>query len=187
MKKYSTETIEQATRDYSALVETSKRFIEARRARSLYNVGNIQKLIDAFEAYEAEQARTGKPLTVSGYILASGMPKSTFYEASNGMYDYVIEEYKITHGLSEDTETVIDENGQEITLAPWSEVIEKAYLKIQEQRETACSSTRGNPAGNIFLLKAQNGLQEEASPHTVNQNLIIADADKAKTMLEMLR
>ena len=63
-----------------------------------------------------------------------------------------------------------------------------AELVIQEQREAACSSNRGNPAGNIFLLKAQQGFRDQPETQQTNNTLTlnVATLGEAKDALKLL-
>lgn len=186
-KNVNTETIEEINKEFTVITERAKQYAMARRESWGCGVDSIQPLIDRLQEYTEKTLADGKPLTVAGYILASGVPSSKFYDMKNGSYDHIIEEFKICNDLAPDTEQYITPDGEVIPLVPFSTVIEKCYLLIQEQRETACSSLRGNPAGNIFLLKAQQGFREEESPSTVNQTLVIADSEQARRALDLLK
>lgn len=183
----NTDNIRETVKEYNVITERAKRYAMARREAWGNGVESIQPLIDRLQEYTEKTIADGKPLTVAGYILAAGVPASKFYDMKNGTYDHIIEEFKICNDLAPDTEQYITPDGEVIPLVPFSDIIEKCYLLIQEQRETACSSLRGNPAGNIFLLKAQQGFREEESPSTVNQTLVIADSEQARHALDLLK
>ena len=80
----------------------------------------------------------------------------------------------------------IDENGQEIILIPWSEIVEKCALLIQSQLEENCYQLKGNQVGSIFGLKARFGWQDDNVVKTQNNTLIVADKDRATELLDML-
>ena len=178
------------TSEYSAFTKQCKAMVEARRARSPVQVELTTALIESFEQYEMETLEAGKPLTLAGYMLAGGFNSSeTFYKIMNGEYDYVVDEYRILHDLPQEATQHVDEDGVIIPLIPWSNILQNARLKIQQQLEENCySNQRGvNPAGSIFGLKAQHGWKEDATaPHTVNNTLVIADGEQARKALKSL-
>ena len=150
-----------------------------------YKQEDVQRIATACDAYIQEQWEKGKPLTVAGFILASGLPTSTWYDAKNGDLDSITVLYQMEH---DNTETYTDETtGEVLPLVRLSEICKNAYLLIQAQLETNCYTNKGNPAGSIFGLKAQFGWQDDAPPQRLTQVLQICDAEQAKKALEMLR
>ena len=117
-----------------------------------------------------------------------GVSSKIFHKARHGDFDFYMDEFMELNGYTDDDIEWIDGMPwiDGVLMIPYSEIMDYAILRVQEQREIACSSLKGNPAGNIFLLKSQNGLREEDSPQTVNQTLVIADADKAREALKLL-
>ena len=187
-----TEAITEMSQEYSKAVEQYKKFATARRGRRKFNQEKLTKQYQALAEYVAEKTDTRQPLTVAGAILASDFNEDAWYKAKSGEMDYLLEEYIALNQVTE--ETIIDglpyhinSDGEAILLKPYSWLIQNTMLLIQEQREIACSSLRGNPAGNIFLLKAQMGFKEDNQPSTVNQTLVIADKEQAIKTLEMLK
>jgi hypothetical protein len=182
--------------DYGAIAAERKKITEAARKlavasrdKSPYAPEKQNIFVERLAEYVEEQREIGKPLTVAGFILASGIPKRTWYEMKEGKYDAGIEEYKLTHDLPLDADEYINEDGEIIPLTPWSEIIDRCYLLLQQERETACVAGKaGNVIGNIFLLKSQHGLSDQPEQIRNQTNIqIVANADKALEALEMLR
>lgn len=187
-----TEVIESLNTKYSAEVEQYKFFAKQRRGRRKFTQEKLTQQYSALAEYVEECVEKKQPLTVAGAILKADFNEDAWYKAKSGEMDYLLEEYIAVNQVTD--ETIIDglpyhinQDGEAILLKPYSWLIQKIMLMIQEQREIACSSLRGNPAGNIFLLKAQMGFKEDSQPNTVNQTLVIADAEQAKKALEMLK
>ena len=172
------------------MVEAGARaMVEERHKARKWNVDFIPVLIERLEDYRRECEDKNEPLTSAGFVLASGVPQRTYYEMLNGDYDHVVEEYRLIHGIPQDTETIIDGDGVITPLVPFSQVLEKyARLPLQQQLERNCYSTaRGvNPAGSIFGLKARFDWKEDNTAQHVTNNLVIADSTQAQKSLEML-
>lgn len=169
-------------KEYHEFSQTCKQFAEGRRNKSPYSVDRIPDMLEKLEGYVEKQEKIRKPLTIGGFALALGIPTRTFNKLCNGDYDYVVEEYRILNDLPMDC---MEHNG--IPLIPFSEIMDKCKLLIQEQLETNCYQNRGNPAGSIFALKCRFDWVEDASPNTVNQTLVIADSSQAMKAIEMLK
>ena len=177
----------EAASSYGELSETARAMAEGRNRARKYNVDFIPVLQERLKAYREECERNREPLTSGGFILASGVPSSTFYEMAEGKYDPVVEEWRLLHNVPPDVDEFIDEDGTVIPLAPFSDVIEKeARLPLQISLERNCYQNRGNPAGSIFGLKARFNWTEDPTPARVQNNLIIADSEQARRALEML-
>lgn len=182
--------------DYGAIQRERKKITESARAlaianrnKSPYTPMTQGLFIERLSKYVEEQDKKGKPLTVAGFILASGMPKMTWYDMKNGMYDASIEEFKIAHELPLDATEWTTEDGEILSLIPWSEVIDRCYMLLQEERETNCVAGKaGNVIGNIFLLKSQHGLSDMPQQIASQTNIqIVANSDTAMKALEMLK
>lgn len=147
-------------------------------------------LRDNLIRYIEDTDRAGKKYTIAGMIRASGLSQDTYKRYKSGEADHLLYAYMDEHGFSYDQEdqVVINDDGEEVLLSRLSTIIKNAELCIQEQREEACSSNRGNPAGNIFLLKAQQGFRDD--PDKVQQtntlNIQVASLDEAKQALKRL-
>lgn len=182
--------------DYKAIIEERKKITEsarklaiAKRNNSPYAPEKQNEFVEKLANYVEEQQSHNKPLTISGFILASGIPQKTWYRMKDGEYDTGIEEYKLTHDIPLDAEEYVNEDGEIIPLVPWSEIIDRCYLLAQQERETACISGKaGNVIGNIFLLKSQHGLSDQPEQIQNQTNIqIVASAETAIKSLEMLR
>ena len=170
-----TEHIKHLPKMYSEEIQKYKEYAEARRNSRVYTQESLSEYMQKASDYFIGQDEKGKPYTVAGLLLALDIDRQSWSRIGNGEMDYQLVEYLELH-----------DNPKEPLIA-WSEFHEKCSLTIQAQREERCSSLRGNPAGNIFLLKAQNGFREDDTPNHVTQNLVICDADQARKALELLR
>lgn len=182
----SNQTRADATEYYKQLAEKQKTVIK-------YGQDYALTLADNLTAYIEEQTEKKKPLTVAGMIRASGFSYDTYYRYKEGKADHLLYEYMDFKGIPYDMEgtTFVNDDGEMVLLYRLSDVIKMAELSIQEQREIACSSLKGNPAGNIFLLKAQQGFQDTpVEQRTTNNNTLvlnnIASLDEAREALKRL-
>lgn len=171
------------------ITESARKLAIANRNRSPYTPMTQGTFIERLSNYVETQSKMGKPLTVAGFILASGMPKMTWYEMKDGRYDPSIEEYKLTHDIPLDATEYTTEDGEILSLLPWSEIIDRCYMLLQEERETNCIAGKaGNVIGNIFLLKSQHGLSDMPQQVQSQTNIqIVANSDTAMKALEMLK
>ena len=171
------------------ITESARKLAIARRNRSPYTPQTQGVFIDKLVKYVEEQDRKGKPLTVAGFILASGIPESTWHLMKNGGFDAGIEEYKLTNGIPLDATEYTTEDGEVLSLMPWSELINRCYLLLQQEREENCVAGKaGNVVGNIFLLKAQHGLSDMPQQVQSQTNIqIVANDETAMKALEMLK
>lgn len=169
---------------YAQEIDAYRRFAEQRRARRVHTQAQLGTYIERVNEYFTECEKKGKPFTLAGILLSIDIDRRTWDKMRNGEYDYLLEEYiaRVQNG-----EVLPSEENDEIPLIAYSDFCEKCTLRVQEQRESACSSLRGNPAGNIFLLKAQMGLREDDAPTHVAQTLVICDSEQAKKAIDMLR
>lgn len=193
--KRNTEALREIVTKHKQELDAYKQFAVNRANNRKYSVHNIGQYLEGIDRYVADCRANNKPLTVAGFILhAFNVPSKSYYELKAGDKDHYIEEYIQTNNIDVDALPIIDgiptytdDNGEIIPLIPFSHLIEKCELLIQEQRETACSSLKGNPAGNIFLLKAQQGFEDQPQePKELHQNLIIADGERAKDIIKLL-
>lgn len=182
--------------DYKAVAAEEKKIMNAarnlaiaKRERSPYSPEKQGEFIEKLADYVEQQEEQRKPLTVAGFILASGIPKRTWYEMKRGDYDAGIEEYKMLKGIPLDAEEWTTEDGEVLSLIPWSDVIDRCYLLAQQERETACIAGKaGNVIGNIFLLKSQHGLSDQPQQVQNQTNIqVVANAETAIKALEMLK
>ena len=177
-----TQHLQALNTQYTQELDAYRQFAQARREKRVHTQEQLRVYIQRASDYFAECDRISKPYTIAGLLLALEIDRNTWSKMGNGEHDYLLEEYLALHPS--------DENSDETDGTPliaYSEFHEKCTLRVQEQRERACASLRGNPAGNIFLLKAQMGLREDDAPTHVAQTLVICDGEQAKKAIEMLK
>lgn len=138
-----------------------------------------------------EESSEEKPLTIGGMILASGMNKDSWYAAANGEYDYRLYEYMELHGIDAASASMTDDgipyisvDNRVILLICYSEILQKALL-MKEAEDERRLLKKGRVA-DIFNMKALHNWQEETSPHTVNQTLVLASPEQARDAIKML-
>lgn len=178
---------------YKTHIETYKRMVEERRRANKYRQEAALDIYNRVKTYIAEKTEQEKPFTISGLILASGMSADTYYRMTAGEYDYRLLEYIDMYNIDTDTvtETIdgipiyTDADGGKVMLIAFSQIFQKAQLMIAEQTEERLYS-KGR-VGDIFALKAQHGWQEERSPQTVNQTLVIATEEQARKAIDLLK
>lgn len=167
-----------------------KAIAEKRKTAIRYGQEYALTLRDNLSQYIQEQQDNRKPLTVAGLIRSSGVSYDTYYRYKDGKADHMLYAFMDECGIPYDMEgnEITLENGQRVFLARLSDVIKSAELCVQEQRESACSSNKGNPAGNIFLLKAQQGFIDTPESQQTNNtlNINVANLDEAKQALNLL-
>ena len=171
------------------IFEAAKKNVLVQREKSPYAPNKQAVFVERLQNYIDEQERTGKPLTVAGFNLASKIPSATWDKMRRGEYDIGIEEYKMLKGIPEDAEEWVTEDGEVLSLRPWSEIVDYCYLLAQQERETACVAGKaGNVVGNIFLLKSQHGLSDQPEQVAHQTNIqVVADAETALKALEMCK
>ena len=171
------------------IFEAAKKNVLVQREKSPYAPNKQAVFVERLQNYIDEQERTGKPLTVAGFNLASKIPRATWDKMRRGEYDIGIEEYKMLKGIPEDAEEWVTEDGEVLSLRPWSEIVDYCYLLAQQERETACVAGKaGNVVGNIFLLKSQHGLSDQPEQVAHQTNIqVVADAETALKALEMCK
>ena len=184
----NTVAITELTRQAAQITEQAKAFAAARRAASPVRVEQINDICDKWEAYINECENTRQPMTWGGFALAAGISMDTLKRMRAGELDHLIDEYIIVHDLEPGTTQIIDSDGVITPLVPWSKLTEKISNLIQDQLERNCYTNKGNPAGSIFGLKARFDWQDQPQQAgTINNNLVIADAEQARKALEMLK
>lgn len=178
--------------DLKEMTEHYKKIAKSREKVNKYNQPFVSILTDRISEYIETQKAAKKPLTVSGMIRASGMSATAYEQARKGEYDHLLYLYMDIHGISYDmegTEIVDQDTGEKVLLQRMSWPIKMGDLAIMEERESKCSENRGNPAGNIFLLKSQYGFRDDPEKITHNNTLVlnnVASLDEAKEALKRL-
>ena len=188
-------------RNPSVMVESSRRISEdisrykeiaekVRKSRK-WKQEDLAGVYDRLNTHISE-SNEDEPLTIAGMMLAAGMAKEDWYAAVNGEYDYRLYEYIELHNINTSDAQINDdgfpyiitENG-EILLIPYSDVMQKAIL-LKEAADERRLLKKGRVA-DIFNMKALHNWQEETSPHTVNQTLVIASEEQARKAIEALK
>ena len=177
------------TKARSEIMESARKLVISKREASPYAPAKQGEFIERIENYISEQNRLGKPLTIAGFILASGITAPSWQKMRQGDFDAGIEEYKLAKGIPSDATEWTTDDGEVLSLLPWSEIVGYCYLVAQKEREEACVAGKaGNVVGNIFLLKSQHGLNDQPDQigHQTNVQ-IVADAETALKALEMCK
>ena len=184
----NTQAIQQLRQEADAITAKAKEFAAARRARSPVCMEQLPDICDKWEHYIEECEHSRQPLTWGGFALAAGVSVDTIQRMRHGELDHILEEYILIHDIGPDEAEYINDDGQIIPLVPWSGICQKLEALIQDQLERNCYTNKGNPAGSIFGLKARFDWQDQPQQAgTINNNLVIADAEQARKALEMLK
>lgn len=190
--KRNSEAMVEISKKISEDVERYKEIAEKFRLSRKYTQEMLTSVYENLKKH-IEEANEDEPLTVGGLILASGLNKTTWYEAVGGDYDYRLYQYIELHNIDIETAElnddgipyVIDKENRVVLLIPWSSVVQKALL-IKEAMDERRLLKKGRVA-DIFNLKALHGWQEENSPQTVNQTLVIASPEQAREAINLLK
>ena len=158
--------------------------------RHKYKQSDVYRMIEQCEQYIKDCEQSKKPMTLAGFMLATGTPVKTFHEMRDGDKDTITSLYMMEHPdyVDEHGEPVYydEETGEQKPLLPFSHVVKNCYLVIQNQLEGNCYTNKGNPAGSIFGLKAQFNWSDDTTPQHLTQVVQICDAEQAKKALSML-
>lgn len=193
--------IQSLSKQYSEDIDKYKRFAEARRNRVVYKQERTGEFYNNILTYLKDREENERPFTVAGLQLAMGVPPEAYNRMCSGEYDYLFEQYIDINNIDIDTVNsyidgmpVINQDFTDlqdleelkgaVMLIPYSFMMQKALLKIQEQTEERLY-LKGR-VGDIFALKAQHGWKEDEAPHTVNQTLVIASEEQARKAIESL-
>lgn len=184
----NTQAIQQLRQEADAITAKAKEFAAARRARSPVCMEQLPDICDKWEHYIEECEHSRQPLTWGGFALSAGISTRTIDRMRAGELDHILEEYILLNDIEPTATEYIDPNGAIIPLVPWSQITQKLEALIQDQLERNCYTNKGNPAGSIFGLKARFNWQDQPQQAgTINNNLVIADAEQARKALEMLK
>lgn len=176
-----------AVKETSVITDRAKQMVINRRAHSPVRVERIPEMVAAWDEYTRSQQEARRPVTWAGYAMAGGISYDSINRMRQGELDYVVEEYKLTHDLHPDSEYWIDDNGEEHILARFSDLVKShCELPIMDQLESNCYQLKGNQVGSIFGLKARFGWQDDSPQVQHNTAVVVADADKARNLLEMI-
>lgn len=188
--KRNADTITESTKRISEDITRYKEIAEKVRRSRKWKQEDLAGVCERLKTH-IEKCNEDDPLTIGGMIVAAGMMKEDWYAAANGEYDYRLYEYIELHNIdTADAQTnadgqpyVITEHG-EVLLIPYSSVIQKAIL-LKETADERRLLKKGRVA-DIFNMKALHGWQEETSPHTVNQTLVLASPEQAREAIKLL-
>jgi hypothetical protein len=142
-------------------------------------------LFEKAEEYVKECAESGKPMTIAGWQMAMGVPRSAWQSMKKGEYDSRLYEFLAMEGLPLDyADTlemlVYEKDGKKIPLITYSEFLERIYLQYQDVLEAACQRQR-NPVGSIFLLKSVHKFDDQSGTNVTNQTLNVSLATMEET------
>lgn len=186
-------TLTEASKAYSDHITHYKKLAEERRKASPYRQEEAINIYSRLQQYIEDKTAEDKPITVSGLILAARCSSDTWRRMQSGDYDYRLYEYIDMYNVDMDSITEFldgfpvftDAHGNKILLTTYGNIVQKALLQLQEQTETRLYE-KGR-VGDIFALKAQHGWQEDNTPQTVNQTLVIASPEEAERAIKMLK
>lgn len=188
----NTEKITALNKRYVEEQQAYREYAEARRNSVKFNQAELSRRNDRLQEYVHQCYEDDEPITRAGMILALGVSRDTYYRMKDGELDYRLYEYMDLNGISEsDVMLTEDETpyivceGESILLIPSSVMIQKAELQLEAQTEARLY--KSGKVGDIFALKAVHGWQEEQSPKTLNQTLVIATPERAREAIAALK
>ena len=159
---------------YSEDRDKYRQFAEAARIRGRFTQEMVSDLYDRGRAYIIECREADKPLTVAGLQIACDCNKMAFSRMKRGEFDWRLFQFMEYKGIREDDIECFrddelqysvnywtDEDGVMYIMEMYSSIIERFYLDIQNQIETACYDNKGNPSGLIFALKSAFGWHDK--------------------------
>lgn len=176
--------------EYSRQTEEYKRLAEKRRSNMSYSQEDMTDIYDKMWAY-IEGSET---ITISGCILAMGVHPRAFNRMKNGEYNYRLEQYCAENDISQaewltdkrGVPYILDSKGNRVLMIDYEDMVEMFLLMYQNQAEQQVAS--GKPVGGIFTLKSQFQWNDKVEEQPrVDNHLVIADAEQARKVLEMLK
>ena len=190
--KRNTTAIQGYNDKFKQEIDGYKQFAEARRKNRVFTQEQVTVFHEGIKKYFEEKSSDDEPFTISGILLELNLNETIFYRMKNGEYDYRLYEYIDINGIDEADIMYDNENlpyvmsgEKKVLLIPFSEIVEKAYLRLQEQIEERLYE-KGR-VGDIFALKSKHGWNDSGdTPHTVNQTLVIATEEQARRAIECL-
>lgn len=191
--KRNSEHIVALNKQFKEEIQGYKEFAENRRKNRTLRQEDLKSYHDKLFAYIDKCKAEDEPITRAGMMLALGVDQTTFYRILGFEYDYRLYEYIDMNNVSDDDvfvdvsgyEAVRGVNGEVVLLIPYSEILQKAVLMLEEQTEQRLY--KSGKVGDIFALKSLHGWQEDEKPQTVNQNLIIASPEQARQAINLLK
>lgn len=189
--KRNAEHIKELARQYKEDISAYKEYAQKRRENRTVRQEDAGEYLNRLMDYIEECG--DKPITRAEIILQLGVTKDTYYRMKAGEYDYRLYEYiDIEHIHDTDAQVndmgipfVLDKDNREVLLIPYSEIIEKGELLLEAQTEARLY--KAGRVGDIFALKSLHGWQEDTSPHTVNQTLVLASPEQAREAINLLK
>lgn len=189
----NTTKIQEYNSRYKNELDGYKQFAESRRKNRTFTQEQLTVYYDRANEYIRDRDDEDKPYTISGVILALGIDDMSFKRMKDGDYDYRLYEYMDLNNITDDMVRLdgnnvpyVEIDGKRVILIPYSEVIEKIYLMLQEQIETRLYE-KGR-VGDIFALKSKYGWSDSGEkPQTVNQTLVIATEEQAREAIRLLK
>lgn len=188
----NTAHITELNRRYKEDLQGYKEFAEARRRNRVFRQEDLKAYHDRLFGYIGKCKEHDEPITRAGMMLAMEIDHSVYYRILGYEYDYRLYEYIDVNNISDDDvfvdengcQCVLDGNGETVLLIPYSEILQKAELMLEEQTELRLY--KSGKVGDIFALKALHGWQDSGQPQVVNQNLVIASPEQAKEAIALL-
>lgn len=147
----------------------------------LYEDG--RKLAYNIARYVHRQHEAEEPCTKAGMAIACGTSSDALLDYGNGLRDGIeIESEDLYIDQIEDEETLalylyLTNNAQGFCRVTLSGVMKMANEILYNEREMRLYK-QGRVA-DIFALKAQDGWQDDKTPHTVNQTLVINGSEQS--------
>lgn len=182
----------------SGLIASAKKSIQEQRNRTPVRVDNLINMVRAWDTYTMTQRERRQPVTWAGYAMSAGVSYDTINRLRSGELDYIIEEYRTCNDLNSVNidlytgEVLSADNaesagaGKNNLILPSDLVKLHCELPIMDQLESNCYQLKGNQVGSIFGLKARFGWQDDSPQVQHNTAVVVADADKARNLLEMI-
>lgn len=188
----NTEKIAALSRQYNEEQQAYREYAEARRNSIKFNQAELSRRNNRLQQYIHQCYEDDEPITRAGMILALGVSRDTYYRMRDSELDYRLYEYMSVNGISESDVMLTEDEipyivceGESILLIPSSVMIQKAELQLEAQTEARLY--KSGKVGDIFALKAVHGWQEEQSPKTLNQTLVIATPEQARAAIAVLK
>lgn len=190
--KRETAHLTELSQRYKEDIASYKEFAEKRRNERTVKQEDCGEYYKRLVEYIEKCGETEQPITRADIILTLGVSKSVYYRMKAGELDYRLYEYIDTNNIQEADIYLNSDNlpatmvdNREILLIAFGDLVEKGELLLEAETEKRLY--KSGKVGDIFALKSLHGWQEETSPQTVNQTLVIATEEQARKAIELLK